>query len=614
MKHKKWWIIAIISIVIVILTSITVYQINNQNDTINTSTDNTKEKKVYKHTTAERVSKNDYFKWEFISNDTASIYPRREALVRDILVDIWDRIDEWDTLAILFNPWVQGEWQSKINIKNTIVSSKNSLLQEANSVKIAKIAELDQKIIQKEVILEETIRNFDAKLNEIWDEDANGSQFQVLQKNLENLEWNLMTAKELKESLINESEKNISQKRELLDTKIDEIYNLLIPILYIGNEGDLNYLDISRWDLSTEFWARNTSLKNELISQIKTFNNDREDLNTEGKYIQLWLINDLLIQVLQNTIISVNVPETVIQGHISNIDSYSHALIQQNEILDDAIYNQSVLISEQREKIQNIELQISQKENEISLLATQSRSTDSEKSLMVSKIKAEIDTLIASKNLLIANENKSITSIENEIAIAQADLNSEYLKSGDYKIISPFSGIISKRNIEVGAKVSMSAEAFRISGVETSLSKITKKEIKFYIPEDLKENVEMWKIITFSHWDNEWKSFTWTIYRISPEVDENNLSITVQAKISENIKLPNKSTIKVNLETKQEIFKIPSSTIYNKDDRKIVYYKKDNWKLWIRDINIISDDWEYSLITWNITDDLKIVTTPIFIK
>ncbi len=614
MKNNKWLLIAILWTFMILFTI--VYSNINMQEGNNIVSGNQSEaqKKEYEHSFPIRVSKNDYFKWEFISNDTASIYPRREALVRDIFVDIWDRVEEWDTLATLFNPWVQGEWQSKINIKNTIVSSKNSLLQEANSVKIAKIAELDQKIIQKEIILEETIRNFDSKLNEIWDEDANGSQFQVIQKNLENLEWNLMTAKELKESLISESEKNISQKRELLDAKIDEIYNLLIPILYIGNEVDLSYLDISRWDLSAEFWARNTSLKNELISEIKRFNNDSGNLNTEEKYIQLWLINDLLIQVLQNTIISVSVPETVIQRHISNIDSYTNALIQQKQMLDDAMYKQNVLISEQIEKIQNIELQISQKENEISLLSTQSRSTDAEKSLMVSKIKAEIDTLKASKNLLIANENKSITSIENEIAIAQADLNSEYLKSGDYKIISPFSGIISKRNIEVGAKVSMSAEAFRISGVETSLSKITKKEIKFYIPEDVKENVEMWKIITFSHWDNEWKSFTWTIYRISPEVDENNLSITVQAKISESIKLPNKSTIKVNLETKQEMFKIPSSTTYNKEDRKIVYYKKDNWKLWIRDINIISDDWEYSLITWNITDDLKIVTTPIFIK
>lgn len=614
MKNKKWWIIAIICIIIVVIISITLYQINNQNDIINTSIDNTKEKKVYEHTTPERVSKNDYFKWEFISNDTASIYPRREALVRDIFVDIWDRVEEWDTLAILFNPWVQGEWQSKINIKNTIVSSKNSLLQEVNSVKIAKIAELDQKIIQKEIILEETIRNFDAKLNEIWDKDANGSQYQVLQKSLENLQKNHENAITTKTEVLAENSKNILQKEQLLDSKIDEIYNKIIPILYVWNESDIDYIDIKSSDFSDMFWAKDSNLKYNLISQLKSFHNKYDSLEWDEKYNNLLDINEILIEVLHNTIISTSTPQDIIQAHISNINTYNTSLISQKEILDDAKNTYKVLVVSHKEKIENIELQISQKENEISLLSTQSHSTDSEKSLMVSKIKADIETLIASKNLLIANENKSITSIENEIAIAQADLNSEYLKSGDYKIISPFSGIISKRNIEVGAKVSTSVEAFRISGVETSLSKITKKEIKFYLPEDLKENVEMWKIIIFSHWDNERKSFTWSIYRISPEVDENNLSITVQAKISESIRLPNKSTIKVNLETKQEIFKIPSSTIYNKEDRKIIYYKKDNWKLWIRDITIVSDDWEYSLISWNISDDLKIVTTPIFIK
>jgi hypothetical protein len=54
-------------------------------------------------------------------------------------------------------------------------------------------------------------------------------------------------------------------------------------------------------------------------------------------------------------------------------------------------------------------------------------------------MKAEIETLIKSRNLLVANENRNITALENEIAIAQADLNSEYIKSGDYKIVSPFS-------------------------------------------------------------------------------------------------------------------------------------------------------------------------------
>jgi hypothetical protein len=34
----------------------------------------------------------------------------------------------------------------------------------------------------------------------------------------------------------------------------------------------------------------------------------------------------------------------------------------------------------------------------------------------------------------------------------------------------------------------------------------------------------------------------------------------------------------------------------------------------VRDINIVSEDWEYSLVTGNIDENLQVVTTPIFIK
>jgi multidrug efflux pump subunit AcrA (membrane-fusion protein) len=121
-----------------------------------------------------------------------------------------------------------------------------------------------------------------------------------------------------------------------------------------------------------------------------------------------------------------------------------------------------------------------------------------------------------------------------------------------------------------------SMEAFRLTDVETTLSKITKKEVKFLIPESLKENITIGKPITFSLGDNESKSYTGSIYRISPEVDEQTLSIIVQAKVNDTISLPNKSTLRVNIETQEEIYKLPSSTIYNKEERKIIYYKKEN--------------------------------------
>lgn len=610
MKKKKWLFLAIVIVFVLFI----LIQWNKSDKVVVENKSIKKHEKVYNHTFPKKVSKNDYFKGKFISNDVASIYPRRDALVRDILVDIWDEVIAWDTLAILFNPWVGWEWQSKINIKNTIVSTKNNLINNLELVKEAKIAELDQKILEKEIILRETINNFDSKISQIGDIDTIWSEYQVQLKSLENLQKNLENAIISKEELLLESNNNIIQKERLLNLKIDEIFNKLIPIFYIWNESDINYENINIYDFSEYFSVKDTILRNKIIISLTKFNNNYSILDLENKFEEIIVINNLLVLALKNTIVSTNITEKDISNYISDINIYNTSLISQKEILDDSKNMYSILKSQQKEKIENIETKIIKSENEISLLWSKSNSTQSEKSLSVEKLKASIETLNKSRELLIAMEDKWITVLENEIAIAKADLSKEYIASGDYKIVSPFSWIISKRWIDIWEKISSNLESFRISWVETTLSRITKKEVKFYVPENIKDDLEIWKEIIFSVWDNENKSFTWTIYRISPEIDEKNFSITVQAKVDENILLPNKSTIRVRLETFELLFKVPSSSIYNKEERKIVYYKKDNWKLWIRDINIISDDWEYTLVTWKIDENLKVVTTAIFVK
>lgn len=616
MKRILWLFISTILILSISYIAYNYYQ----NDNIKISKLEKKEitntKKVYNHTFPSRLHKNDYLKWEFVSNDIASIYPRRDALIRDILVDIWDNVNIWDTLATLFNPWVGWEWQSKINLKNTILLSKINLLEDLINVKNAKIAEIDQKIIENEVILNSTIKNFDSKISQIWNINTNWSEYSVQIKSLDNLQMNFTNAVNLKNELLIESKNNITQKEKILNSQINEFYSKIIPILYIWSSNELDYKDIKTSNFSDYLWAKNSETLKNLINDLISFNDKFNILNIKDKYEKLLEINNKLIVVLQNTVISLssNITESILSEYISNINNYNTKLILQKEVLDDAENAYKILEVTQKEKIDNLELLILKKQNEIDLLWAKTLSTQSDKNLWVSKLKTNIDTLKKSRDLLIANEDKAITMLKNEIEIAKADLNNEWIKSWDYKIISPFKWTISKRWINIWDKISPNIEAFRLSWVDTTLSRITKKEIKFYIPESLVSNLTIWKEIEFSTPDNEAKTFTWIVYRISPEVDEDNLSITIQAKVEDSIRLPNKSTIRINLETKQEIFKIPSSTIYNKADRKIIYYKKDNWKLWIRDVNIISDDWEFSLITWNINDNLKIITTPIFIK
>lgn len=592
MKNKKWLFIITVIVLIVFISS--VFILNNdtdwsENKKVNNEVNNIEsKKKVYKHINPERISKNDSFKWKFVLNDIASVYPRREALVKDILVDIWDTVKAGDTLATLFEPWIIWESDSKINIKNTLLSTKYNLLSEIEIVKEAKISEADIKIEEKNIIITETINNFDSKIKAL--------EKRIKDSNLiENPDY--ITSQSEK---ISNSKKNIDQKLDVLNIKLDEIFYDIRPMFYIWNIEDIDYLNIKSWDLSDLFWAKNSSIKTDLLYKVTLFQRETDNLSVLDKYSKITEINNSLIETLKNTITSVSIKESDISTYIVTLKSHNKSLLTLRDNYEDSVDMYNILLKSEKENFENLNLELDK--------------LKSDKSLQIEKLKADLNVFKGSKDILIANEDKSITNIKNDILIARSNLDNEYLKSWDYKITSPFSWIISKRNLQIWEKITSNIEAFRITWVNTTLSRITKKEVKFFVPENLKNNLEINKIVSFSTWDKNSKNFTWVIYRISPEIDENNFSITVQAKVEDSISLPNNYTVRVNLETQVSIFKIPTTSIYNKNDRKIVYYKKENWKFGVRDITIISDDGEFSLVTGDFDETLQIVTTPIFIK
>jgi len=113
--------------------------------------------------------------------------------------------------------------------------------------------------------------------------------------------------------------------------------------------------------------------------------------------------------------------------------------VTQKEIYDDAVFTSNILESNESEKITNIENQIAKQHNIIALIQSKSEVTKTDKSLALERLKSQLATMRKSRDLLIANEDKTITSIQNDISVARADLNKEYIASGDYKIVSPFS-------------------------------------------------------------------------------------------------------------------------------------------------------------------------------
>ena len=658
-------------------------------------------KKAYEHTIPVRVSTNDYFSWEFVANDVASIYPRRDALVKDILVDIWDSVKVWDTLAVLFEPWVEWETGANVRLKSTRVDSQWKILVQSKKVLNARIGEIDWKIRERQITLDALLENYNQKVKLSENEyDTNKHSLQIefdkekkvlatLKTQLENirvLENNDVetlsikianiknTQSQKKETLIADLENlknqhvqelvdlenNINEKKELFRIKMNEIYTQLITLIYIWEELNIDYNSISRWKLSDFFSLKNRFNLNDLISNVRDYQSRKDSFDVNIQYELLNSIIDKTIIALESTVPSVgDIAEWTITSYLWRAQAYKSSLASNKEVYNDTQGDISIRKAQQKKEIESIENSIEQIDAETNalilnlqkdtkteetrwlvdtnnmeklideqhskialiesklLLYNSENSVDlikSERNLKIWSLQAEISRLRETRKLLITNENMNITRVSNSLLEAKADLNKEYIKSKDYRIISSFSWMVSSRNIEVWQKITQSTESFRLAWVTTSLSKKAKKEIKFYIPESIKNQIEIWKEVNFTFWSDSAKTFTWSIWRISPEVDPENLTLTVQAKVDDSLQIPHKSTIRVWFTTTKEVFKIPSNTLYNKWERKIVYYKKENGKLGVRDVEVVSDDWEFLLITGNIDENLQVVTTPIFIK
>ncbi len=657
--------------------------------------------KVYEHMTPERVSKNDYFKWEFIANDIAWVYSRRDAIVKDILVDVWDSVRKWDVLALLLEPWVEGQAATTLKSRSTRVDSQWKILSETKKVLSAKIEEFDGKISEKEVVLNEMIKNYNQKI--ALSENAYETKKQSLQlalekertvlstlttrlkntKVVENDDVDTLTVQidnlkntqtQKKETLqtelenlqnkhaeeLSDLETNIVQRKELFQLKMDELYTQVIPLIYIWEESSIDYDSISKGDLNDYFSAKDSVNLSTLLEKVREYQAAKDSFDIDTQYNLLEEVIDYTLIGLESTLFSLgDTEETTVTSYIWKAQTYKSILVSQKELYSDTQSDVTVLKAGQKKEKESIESaieqidadtlaqivnlqkqtetqqiqwtvntddiqkQIEEQVSKISLLESDIALYKdensvalirSEKSLKTWALQAEIATLRKSKKLLIANENMKITRAWNDLLEAKADLDKEYVESKDYRIISPFTGIVSKRDLEVWQKVTQSKEAFRLIWVATDLAKWAKKEVKFYVPEYLLSEITIGKEINFSTTDDSGKLYTAKVWRISPEIDSETLTVTVQAKVQGNLSLPHKSTLRVWLETKENTFKVPASAIYNKWERKIVYYKKENGKLWVKDITIISDDWEFALVAWEFDETLKVVTTAIFVK
>jgi len=132
-----------------------------------------------------------------------------------------------------------------------MLNSSSKILDDTRKVADARISEFESKIQEKETLLLQTLNNYEVQISQAQNNydtktESLGNTLEVEQKVLTSLEVNLENAKVTKVQKLEESNNNINQKETLLDSKVDEIYTLIMPLVYVGEEDYVDYENIRK--------------------------------------------------------------------------------------------------------------------------------------------------------------------------------------------------------------------------------------------------------------------------------------------------------------------------------------------------------------------------------
>ena len=569
--------------------------------------------------------------WKIISNEIANIYPRRQWIIKDILVDIWDEIYEWQTLAILLPPWVEGQ-------------SSSSIREKRAKVKLAQDEYNNSKLISSDSInLSENMLITIGSSTDAWVE-AKKQIIETSKANLEISKWNLEKAITDKETKDKNNKNNLVQKIEQTEITVihtkQEIQNLITK-WWTSDD----FWEFSPSDFPNNFWALDPTTIEKLFSDFRKLKIEEEKYeekslslrggttkqssveknNFSGSIVEnsglphsaslhsqwqemknnlfnlIKFTNELLNsteKMFLKSSTSNNFSKEDLNNSINKIHNLQEVLLSKKENIEDAFNWIEIFLSTQDEKITKMKNEIISKEEMLK---------SSEEGLNVAN-KDKDKNISNAKKALSLTKTQQIQKIEkakNALNSANATLQAELAKSGHINVISPFSWKISKRLIEVWENISSNKSIFELDWVGTSLSQKAKKEIVFGLPEEYFDVLNIWDEIEFFVVNKENKIYKAKVSKKSSQIDSMSHTIEVRAKVENEINFPHKTSIRVKIKTtKYNIYKVLRSFIRKKDNQNYIWIKNEE-KVEKLFINLISDDWEFAdiqseTLTWGI--------------
>ncbi|MBU0458559.1 HlyD family efflux transporter periplasmic adaptor subunit [Patescibacteria group bacterium] len=509
-----------------------------------------------------------------LSHETANIYPRRDGIVEDVLVDIGDTVKKNQVVAILLPKGVEG-------LSSAMIAEKSAVKFQAeadyiNSLGVAQesVNKAQQQIEEKKSALAVAQNEQKSLLQKFSQQSAD-----VKQK-LEHAFISARRARQLIEQITLGS--NTRTGNMIREVDIDKQLGLMNPETRYTVSFAFGEID------QAENTYRNMSIKDQL-SYIYQLMNAADDA--------LIKTSDMLTST---PTVHLAQPGLYTYQNITDMNNRiiaaQHDILSSKENFEDSLNTFSTTIA-----------------SEPALYSAWKSGSNNPnvQSNKVQMLSAQLGTTEQHLTFVESQQQQMTDKSQNMIKIADSMLSAQYAESGHKEIRSPFAGTVSKRFIEVGGMAMPSISAFELVDVQTTLSKKAKKEIKFGLPERMLTSLEIGDEVEFLMPNDDNKTYTAQVSRKSPQVDISTQTITVQAKIPDELSIPHNSSVRVRMsDNKTPVFRIPSFSVKREGDENIIWLLGENDVPEKVIINVKSEDGEFAEVTGDITTESEIILDP----
>lgn len=549
----------------------------------------------YKTTTVKEKESSDLLlPGKVLSHESATIYPRRGGIVKDIYLDIGDPVREGQVIGVLLPQGVEGE--SAALIAEKAARARQAKANYLNTKKIAEVA------------IENAERQLVGKEGEV--EDGVASQITNAKKSVEVAESNLKLSQDALEkrqvdidNTLHDAKSDLAQEKEQIKNVVDASFTSVDSMLSTF-DNKVSNSRIESGGIPDYLGATNSSTRRPFISAYNSFLSKKEVLDSKDEhsyeelsaYIEDYLdLASATEALLRDSVGNDELSSSEISEYTADIlTKKNHALIQQ-EAYEDAFNAYNNALSSTDETLTRLANQVEKDQKQLEYAVDVLNNA----------------TTLATDNLSIvrANEQRKIDQAETELDVAQAAVNVEYSKSGHMQIVSPFTGTIAKRHIAVGDVISGSNPLFELVGVQTALSKKSRQEIKFGIDEKYYSLINIGDQIEFYIPQKETTKYVATITRVSPQIDPETHNILVQANIDTEVSLPNHMNVRVVIPKTQEIvYKVPSMLIKEEDGTNYIWILEDETHQKLV-IDVIAEDGELADVTGGLGEETLLITS-----